>query len=240
MKEGGYIKLWRQAEHSTVWQAGDGVWRLWCCLLMRASRKERKAAVNLGRHTVILNLTPGQYVIRERLLCADLGISRNTLSRRLEILRQCECIELQDTDRKLRIATILNWQQYQIDSGSKSEPLSEPLSEPVSEPVSEPHHKKTKKTKKVRRARTPFEKPTVADVREYAAAKGIQIDPERFVDYYESNGWRVGRNAMQDWQASVRNWTRNGHAPTGNGQAVPPKSPPKLKTAKEIKSDREY
>lgn len=29
-----------------------------------------------------------------------------------------------------------------------------------------------------------------------------------FWDYYESNGWRVGRNAMKDWRAAARKWKR--------------------------------
>ncbi|WPP51771.1 helix-turn-helix domain-containing protein [Catalinimonas niigatensis] len=31
----------------------------------------------------------------------------------------------------------------------------------------------------------------------------------RFVNYYESNGWKVGRNDMQDWQAAANNWLLN-------------------------------
>jgi hypothetical protein len=29
---------------------------------------------------------------------------------------------------------------------------------------------------------------------------------QRFVDYYESNGWKVGKNPMKDWKAAVRTW----------------------------------
>jgi len=34
--------------------------------------------------------------------------------------------------------------------------------------------------------------------------------PEKFLDHYESNGWKVGRNPMKDWKAAVRTWERNG------------------------------
>ena len=56
------------------------------------------------------------------------------------------------------------------------------------------------------RARTRFTAPTVDEVKAYATEKGYTLDAERFVAYYESNGWRVGRNPMRDWQAAVRNW----------------------------------
>ena len=32
---------------------------------------------------------------------------------------------------------------------------------------------------------------------------------EQFFDYYESNGWLVGKHHMKNWKATVRNWTRN-------------------------------
>lgn len=55
-------------------------------------------------------------------------------------------------------------------------------------------------------ARHRFTPPTVDEVRAYCTEKGYRVDPERFVDYYTSNGWRVGKNPMKDWKASVRSW----------------------------------
>lgn len=66
-----------------------------------------------------------------------------------------------------------------------------------------------------------FTPPTVDEVRAYAQSKGYSIDPERFCDYYISNGWKVGRNPMKDWQATVRQWAardREQH-PTSTPQA---------------------
>lgn len=53
-----------------------------------------------------------------------------------------------------------------------------------------------------------FAPPTVEDVRAYAEGAGCSVDAERFVDYYASNGWKVGRSPMRDWRAAVRNWAR--------------------------------
>ena len=53
-----------------------------------------------------------------------------------------------------------------------------------------------------------FHAPTVEEVRAYCAERHNAVDPERFVDYYESNGWHVGKNPMKDWQAAVRTWER--------------------------------
>ena len=51
--------------------------------------------------------------------------------------------------------------------------------------------------------------PTLQMVSEYIQENDYNVDAEAFMDYYNSKGWMVGRNKMKDWQASVRNWSRN-------------------------------
>jgi len=51
-----------------------------------------------------------------------------------------------------------------------------------------------------------FSKPPVDDVRQYMAELSMNDMSQRFVDYYESNGWKVGKNPMKDWKAAVRTW----------------------------------
>ena len=51
--------------------------------------------------------------------------------------------------------------------------------------------------------------PTLEMVTDYINENGYNVDAEAFMDYYESKGWLVGKNKMKDWQASVRNWSRN-------------------------------
>ena len=58
-----------------------------------------------------------------------------------------------------------------------------------------------------------FAPPTLDDVTAYCAERGNGIDPQRFIDYYQSNGWKVGKNPMRDWKAAVRNWETRDAAP---------------------------
>lgn len=51
-----------------------------------------------------------------------------------------------------------------------------------------------------------FTKPTVEEIRLYCRERGNVIDPQRFFDFYEAKGWRVGNQPMKDWQAAVRTW----------------------------------
>lgn len=56
-----------------------------------------------------------------------------------------------------------------------------------------------------------FVKPTISDIEQYCSEKNISINAQQFIDYYESNGWKVGRNSMKDWQATVRRWASNNY-----------------------------
>lgn len=37
----------------------------------------------------------------------------------------------------------------------------------------------------------------------------VSTEAKKFWNYYESNGWKVGKNSMKDWQAAARNWMNN-------------------------------
>lgn len=53
-----------------------------------------------------------------------------------------------------------------------------------------------------------FNKPTIYDVFNYCSERNNNVDPQAFIDYYESVGWKVGNKPMKDWKAAVRTWER--------------------------------
>lgn len=53
-----------------------------------------------------------------------------------------------------------------------------------------------------------FQKPLLAEIKAYCIERGNNVDAEKFYAYYESNGWKVGRNPMRDWRAAVRTWEK--------------------------------
>lgn len=59
-----------------------------------------------------------------------------------------------------------------------------------------------------------FAPPTPENVRGYCREMGYEnVDAERFVDFYASKDWMVGKNRMKDWKAAVRNWARQDQPP---------------------------
>ncbi|MBV5343321.1 hypothetical protein JZU68_06820, partial [bacterium] len=56
---------------------------------------------------------------------------------------------------------------------------------------------------------TRFVPPTNDEISFYCKERNNSVDPERFYNYYTSNGWKVGRASMKDWRAAVRTWENN-------------------------------
>ena len=54
-----------------------------------------------------------------------------------------------------------------------------------------------------------FVKPTINEIQDYCIERNNNVNAEHFFDYYESNGWKVGKNSMKDWKAAVRTWERS-------------------------------
>lgn len=61
-----------------------------------------------------------------------------------------------------------------------------------------------------------FVPPTLEEVKAYCQERNNGVDAERFIDYYTSNGWLVGKNKMKDWKAAVRTWERKDGKKQGN------------------------
>ena len=54
-----------------------------------------------------------------------------------------------------------------------------------------------------------FHKPTLEQVREYCEERNNNVNPEQFIDFYESKNWMIGKNKMKNWKACVRTWEKN-------------------------------
>lgn len=56
---------------------------------------------------------------------------------------------------------------------------------------------------------TNFIPPTVEEVEAYCRERNNNVDAEKFVAFYESKGWMVGKNKMKNWKMSVVTWEKS-------------------------------
>ncbi len=54
-----------------------------------------------------------------------------------------------------------------------------------------------------------FAPPSIQEVIKYCTERKNNIDPQKFLDHYETNGWMRGKNKIKCWKACVRTWEGN-------------------------------
>ena len=69
-----------------------------------------------------------------------------------------------------------------------------------------------------------FSPPSLKDIKDYCEERKNNVDPDNFINFYESKGWLIGKNKMKDWRAAVRTWeNRNkGEVKVGEEKAIIP------------------
>ena len=88
-------------------------------------------------------------------------------------------------------------------AGKKAEPAT---NEENSAAEPQPEEKPEQEIQQEKPKRKNFVKPTVEEIAAFCKEKKYTVNAQQFFNYYESNGWKIGRNAMKSWQAAVQNW----------------------------------
>ena len=68
-------------------------------------------------------------------------------------------------------------------------------------------------------ARKPMQRPTLEEVKACIAERGYHVDAEAFLSFYDSNGWKVGRNPMKSWRAALVTWEKR-HTPSNTANPI--------------------
>lgn len=207
MPEHGYIKLHRQIQDCWIWDTGKFDKRsAWIDLLMLANHHDKKFMFN-GEPVVI---TRGQFMTSIRKLAIRWDWSTSTVFDFLKILEDDNMIK-KESDSHRTLLTIINYEAYQ-GMPNTDQTLNEHQSNTNRKQIETTKEIKNKEYIKekdipngISKKKT-FTPPTVDEVRAYCQERGNNIDPQRFVDFYESKGWMVGKNKMKNWKAAVRNW----------------------------------
>lgn len=90
------------------------------------------------------------------------------------------------------------------DSNTVANDSKRPKPNPNTKPIIE--KEKESKEKEAPTGAARFVRPTLEEVEAYCRERGNSISAQGFLNYYDSNGWRVGKSPMKDWKAAVRTW----------------------------------
>lgn len=162
-------------------------------------------------------------------ICCDLGVSKNTLTKYITQLVRQGFISVEQTKGNGRFSNNVYTLQTEVLPCTKKQDTVQPDTKKPCTKISDtenlgyenltPNNNSNKNNSSLKSnnlkntgptvPRLRFVKPTLDEIKVYCIERGNKVDPERFHAYYESNGWKVGKNPMKDWKAAVRNWERN-------------------------------
>lgn len=121
------------------------------------------------------------------------------------------------TYSKYTVFTVKNYCLYQSSDTQKDRQVTgkRHSNDMLTTTIEEKKEIKNIKKEEPRGSKKKFEPPSVDDVGAYCRERGNHVDPQTFVNFYESKGWMVGKNHMKDWKAAVRTWERSGRSDSG-------------------------
>jgi len=201
MASKGWICVHRCIQDCSIWESNEPYDRrsAWIDLLLSANHDDKLITFNGGPMTI----KRGQYLTSVRKLAERWNWSNDRTLRYLRLLESLGMIH-KDSDRCRTLLTIENYSVYQ-DVSNTDKDTNKNTGKDTNK--SQTTNKQLNNETISNKARPK----SIEEVIAYCQERGNKVDPQKWYDYYSSNGWKVGKNPMKDWKASVRTWEKNSY-----------------------------
>lgn len=202
----GFVKLYRNIQENPMIMKDSDHLALWVYLSLNATHKE----IDMLFKGKKITLKPGQLITGRKSLSEKLKINESKVERILkDFCSESEQLLEQQTSSKSRLLTILNWnipdeseQQFEQEMNNKRTTSEQQVN-------TNKNVKNDNNEKNVINNIGRFQKPSIEEIEAYCLERKNKVEPKKFLNYYESIGWKVGKNPMKDWKAAVRTWEQN-------------------------------
>lgn len=197
----GYIKLDRKLLN-WQWRDKPEMIALWIYVLLQANYQENKW------HGQTYEI--GSFPTSIRKISEETGLSIKQVRTGLERLEKSGEIGTQRAHSGIKI-NVIKWALYQGNDTDEEEKRAHKGHTKGTQRALLKESKKERNKEYIERnikERKSFFPPTILEVSEYCKSRNNNVDAERFVDFYQSKNWFVGKNKMKDWKAAVRTWEK--------------------------------
>lgn len=184
----GWIKIHRKFLDWEWFNKSEAV-HLFMYLVLKANHKD-------GQWQGI-DIKKGQFVTSFGKISSDTGISLQTIRTLLKKFEKTNEINIQTTN-KFTIVTLCKYECYQQENELTNTQLTNKQQTTNKQLTTNKNDKNDKK----------FIPPTFNEVLEYCMQNNLDVDGIKFINFYESKGWMVGKNKMKDWKAAIRTWVK--------------------------------
>lgn len=206
----GWIYLHRKLLDCVLWNDDEPFDRrsAWIDLLLLVNHSD-KTIIFDGHKTVI---TRGQYLTSVRKLSERWHWSKDRTLRYLRLLEELGMIH-RDSTNKRTLVTVANYDVYQVAKDTDKDSDKDSNEDTHRDTDRDTDKPQTINDNKLlindnKKTGGKFAPPSVEEVKAYCQERNNNVDPEAFVDFYTSKGWKVGSNPMKDWKACVRTWEK--------------------------------
>ncbi len=238
-KEDGFISIYRKFL-SWEWFDDERSVKIFIYLLIKSNWKRKRWR---GQW-----IERGQFVTSTVKMAGELGISRSSLDRHLKRFKESGEISL-NADSQKTLVTICNYDDYQIKNEEGEQPTRQRPRQQTRQQARQQAgndrdsnrgttNKGNKENKENKDNNSLKGKPSFLDfsnyLKKHLSEKKIKVsDPqileiaENFFNFYNSNGWKIGKNPLKDWTAAARNclkWEKNENVLNIKTQGAPKKT----------------
>ena len=184
----GWIKVHRKFLDWEWFNKSEAV-HLFMYLVLKANHKD-------GQWQGI-DIKKGQFVTSFGKISSDTGISLQTIRTLLKKFEKTNEINIKTTN-KFTIVTLCKYECYQQENEPTNTQLTNEQQTTNKQLTTNKNNKNEKK----------FIPPTFNDVLEYCIQNNLDVDGVKFINFYESKGWMVGKNKMKNWKAAIQTWVK--------------------------------
>lgn len=198
----GWISIHRKIRECVIWDTDEPFTRrdAWIDLLLLANHNDKEILFD-GKKIVVKK---GQYLTSVRKLAKEWHWGNAKTLSYLRLLEECEMIT-RNADSRRTLITIVNYGVYQdenIEQRNSNRTVTDTVTERRPTTNNNINNENNINKKNI------FVPPTLEDVKTYCQERNNQVDANKFIDFYSSKGWMIGKNKMKDWKAAVRTWEK--------------------------------
>lgn len=200
----GYIALHRKLLDNPIICKDSDYLAVWIFLLLNATHTEYEELFEGERIT----LKKGQLITGRKSISQKLLVDENKVTRILKSFENEQQIE-QQTSNKNRLITVLKWSEYQNVKQQNEQQVNNNRTTSEQQVNTYNNGNKNNNGKNVKNKDKEvgrFTPPSLIELTDFITSNNYFINAQRFMDFYESKGWMIGKNKMKDWKATVRGW----------------------------------
>jgi DNA replication protein DnaD len=192
----GWIKLDREITSHWIFE-DSWKFRNWIDLLTLVNHSEQKVNIK----GTVLTCNRGETLCSLDTFAKRWNCDKSKVRRFLKLLEADSMIVLKSEHITTRL-TICNYDTYQGERNADETQVKHKRNADETQVTPNNNDNKEKKERSI------FKAPSLEELNTFCLENNLELNASDFLNYYDSNGWMVGKNKMKDWKATVRRWSK--------------------------------